>query len=231
MLALDGPGGTRTLEVEHATYDDRTVRVNVAGSLDDARRAGLQHPNCRHSTSAYLPGITRAPVEHSKDPASYEATQRQRGLERAIRKWKNRAAVATTPEAKRAVEARVRQWQGRMREHLAQHPELIRRREREQPGAGNLPPAGGYAGRPSCPRLRAMPPRRRRPWCRGGRAAARCSRRRGRGRARECRGRIGSCSAEWARIGHAQGRGDHRVPPPIGRDMKKPQVTASESWG
>ncbi|MFD9859749.1 phage minor capsid protein [Streptomyces alboflavus] len=151
VLSLDGPGGARTIEAEHAIEDGRTVRVHVAGSLDEARRQGLQHPNCRHSTSAYLPGVTRAPVEHSEDPNGYEASQRQRAIERAIRKWKNRAAVATTPEAKRAAEARVRQWQGRMREHLAAHPELIRRREREQLGAGNLPPAGGTAGRPGTP--------------------------------------------------------------------------------
>ncbi|MFD4918893.1 phage minor capsid protein [Streptomyces virginiae] len=139
VLALDGPSGARTIEMEHAAEDGRPVRVDVAGSLDDAHRAGLQHPNCRHSTSAYLPGVTRAPVEHSEDPASYAASQRQRAIERAIRKWKNRSAAAVTPEAKRAAEARVRQYQGRMREHLAAHPELIRRREREAPGAGNLP--------------------------------------------------------------------------------------------
>ncbi|MET9429794.1 phage minor capsid protein [Streptomyces sp. NPDC003036] len=139
VLALDGPGGARTIEVEHAIDDDRTVRVHVAGSLDEARRQGLQHPNCRHSTSAFLPGVTRVPGEQSEDPDGYAASQRQRAIERAIRKWKNRAAAAMTPEAKRAAEARVRQWQGRMREHLSQHPELIRRREREQPGAGNLP--------------------------------------------------------------------------------------------
>ncbi|MFJ6013009.1 phage minor capsid protein [Streptomyces sp. NPDC092952] len=139
VLALDGPGGARTVEMEHATDDGRTVRVHVAGSLDEARRAGLQHPNCRHSTTAYLPGVTRAPVEHSEDPDGYAASQRQRAIERAIRKWKNKSAAAMTPEAKRAAEARVRAYQGKMREHLAQHPELIRRREREQPGASNLP--------------------------------------------------------------------------------------------
>ncbi|MEV6395581.1 phage minor capsid protein [Streptomyces sp. NPDC051907] len=139
VLALDGPDGARTIEVEHAIDDDRIVRVRVAGSLDEARQAGLQHPNCRHSTSAYLPGVTRAPVEHSEDPDGYAASQRQRAIERAIRKWKNRGSAAMTPEAKRAAEARVRQYQAKMREHLAVHPELIRRREREQPGAGNLP--------------------------------------------------------------------------------------------
>ncbi|MFJ6707019.1 MULTISPECIES: phage minor capsid protein [unclassified Streptomyces] len=139
VLALDGPDGARTVEAEHATEDDRTVRVHVAGSLDEARRHGFQHPNCRHSVAAYLPGVTRRPVEHSTDPDGYEATQKQRAIERGIRKWKNRAAAATTPEGKRAAEARVRAWQKKQRDHLAAHPELIRKRVREQPGAGNLP--------------------------------------------------------------------------------------------
>ncbi|MFE9217144.1 phage minor capsid protein [Streptomyces lavendulae] len=139
VLSLDGPGGARTIEMQHATDDDRTVQVHVAGTLDDARRAGLQHPNCRHSTSAFLPGVTRAPVEHSEEPDRYATSQRQRAIERAIRKWKNRSSAAMTPEAKKAAEARVRAYQGKMREHLARHPELIRRREREQPGAGNIP--------------------------------------------------------------------------------------------
>ncbi|WAU09944.1 phage minor capsid protein [Streptomyces nigrescens] len=151
VLSLDGPGGARTVETEHATEDERTVRVHIAGSVDEARQHGFQHPNCRHSLSAYLPGVTRTPVEASEDPDGYEATQKQRAIERGIRKWKNRAASAVTPEAKRIAEAKVRQWQAKQREHLRQHPELIRRREREQPGASNLPPTSGTAGRPGTP--------------------------------------------------------------------------------
>ncbi|MGW2587566.1 phage minor capsid protein [Streptomyces virginiae] len=139
VLSLDGPGGARTVEVEHAVEDGRTVRVDIAGSVDEARQRGFQHPNCRHSLSAFLPGVTRAPVEAFEDPDGYEATQRQRAIERGIRKYKNRSAAATSPEARRAAEAKVRQWQAKQRAHLAEHPELIRRREREQPGAGNLP--------------------------------------------------------------------------------------------
>ncbi|MEV0413947.1 phage minor capsid protein [Streptomyces sp. NPDC050448] len=139
VLSLDGPGGARSIEVEHAIEDGRSVRVDIAGSLDEARQHGFQHPNCRHSVAAFLPGVTRAPVEHSDDPDGYEATQKQRAIERGIRKYKNRAAAATSPEARRAAEAKVRQWQAKQRAHLAEHPELIRRREREQPGAGNLP--------------------------------------------------------------------------------------------
>lgn len=139
VLALDGPGGPRTVEVEHTTEDDRMVRVQVAGTLDEARRAGLQHPNCRHTTSAYLPGLTKPPTKAAKDPDGYEATQRQREIERAIRKHKLQTASAVDPAKKRASEARVRAWQGQMRDHLKAHPELMRKRYREQPGASNLP--------------------------------------------------------------------------------------------
>ncbi|MGW5673945.1 phage minor capsid protein [Streptomyces sp. NPDC003860] len=138
VLTIGGPSGPRTIEVEHAVEDGRMVRVRVAGSLDEARAAGLQHPNCRHSVSAYTPGLTT--VEDAEpDPEGYEAGQRQRAIERHIRKWKRREAVATTPEEKRACAAKTRAWQGAMRQHLTDHPDLRRLRHREQPGAGNLP--------------------------------------------------------------------------------------------
>lgn len=139
VLSLTGHGA-RTIEVEHATEDGRMVTVHVAGSLDEARRAGLQHPNCRHSVGAYTPGITRVDTA-TPDPDGYEAGQRQRAIERNIRKHKNRAAAATTPEARKAANAKVRQHQAAMRDHLAAHPDLRRLRAREQPGASNLPAA------------------------------------------------------------------------------------------
>lgn len=138
VLSIGGPSGARTVDVEHAVDDGRMIRVDVAGSLDEARAAGLQHPNCRHSVSSYTPGITRTEDAES-DPAGYEAGQKQRAIERKIRKFKNKAAASTTPEGKRAAEAKVRQWQGAMRSHLAAHPDLRRLRHREQPGASNLP--------------------------------------------------------------------------------------------
>ncbi|RZD85353.1 phage minor capsid protein [Streptomyces albidoflavus] len=138
LLTIGGPAGPRTVEVEHAVEDGRTVRVRVAGSLDEARAAGLQHPNCRHSVSAYTPGLTEVD-DAEPDPAGYEAGQRQRAIERNIRKWKRRQAVALDPQEQRATAGKVRQWQGAMRQHLADHPDLRRNREREKIGAGNLP--------------------------------------------------------------------------------------------
>ncbi|MWA12574.1 phage minor capsid protein [Streptomyces sp. BA2] len=138
VLTIGGPAGVRTVEAEHATEDGRMVPVRVAGSLDEARARGLQHPNCRHSVSAYTPGLTRI-EQATSDPAGYEAGQRQRAIERNIRKWRRREAAATTPEEKRATGAKVRAWQGAMRQHLAGHPDLRRLRHREQEGASNLP--------------------------------------------------------------------------------------------
>ncbi|MFF4523443.1 phage minor capsid protein [Streptomyces bluensis] len=138
VLAIDGPTGERTVEVEHALDDGRMIPVRVAGTLDEARLAGLQHPNCRHSVSAYTPGLT-VPEQATSDPGGYEAGQRQRAIERHIRKYKRREAAAVTPEAQRAARLKVRQWQGAMRSHLAAHPDLRRLRHREQPGASNLP--------------------------------------------------------------------------------------------
>jgi hypothetical protein len=159
VLTIGGPAGARTVEVEHAVEDGRMVPVRVAGSLDEARAAGLQHPNCRHSVSMYSPGLTRI-EQATSDPAGYDAGQRQREIERTIRKWKRREAAAITPEAQRVARAKVRQWQGAMRQHLADHPDLRRNRVREQIGAGNLPeprsrsrpPASGRATTPTCAR-------------------------------------------------------------------------------
>ncbi|MGW2292675.1 phage minor capsid protein [Streptomyces phaeochromogenes] len=138
VLALAGPTGERTVEVEHAIDDGRMIPLRIAGTLDEARLAGLQHPNCRHSVSAYTPGLTGT-EQATSDPAGYEAGQRQRAIERHIRQYKRREAAAVTPEAKRAAAGKVRQWQGAMRGHLAAHPDLRRLRHREQPGASNLP--------------------------------------------------------------------------------------------
>ncbi|MFF5501254.1 phage minor capsid protein [Streptomyces roseolus] len=140
VLTVGGPAGARTVEVEHATRDGEYVTVRVAGSLDEARRAGLQHPNCRHSVSAYTPGLTTVD-DAEPDPAGYEAGQRQREIERHIRKYKRRAAAAVDEQGRKAAEAKARQWQTAMREHLAAHPDLRRNRKREQLGAGNLPDA------------------------------------------------------------------------------------------
>lgn len=132
--------GPLNVEVEHATRDIM-VTVEAAGTLPEARAAGLFHPQCRHSISAYLPGVTRIPPGRP-DPEGDKARQRQRALERRIRAAKEREVGALDEQAAKAARARVRAAQAALRQHLAEHPDLKRLRYREQIGAGNIPPAG-----------------------------------------------------------------------------------------
>jgi hypothetical protein len=116
-----------------------TVTVDIAGSLDEARADGLFHPNCTHSARTILPGATRRPPRPTSNPDGYKAKERQRAIERQIRKWKERETAALDPAAAAGAKAKVRAWQKAMRDHLAANPELKRLSYRETPGAGNLP--------------------------------------------------------------------------------------------
>lgn len=132
VLRRDGESGAGRVEVEHATEDDRMISVSVAGSLPEARAAGLMHPNCRHSVSIYLPGVTKGPgPKEQRSRATYEQSQQQRYYERQIRKWKRAAAGAIDDKRKTAANAKVRAYQGRIRELVADTG-LPRKSHREQ---------------------------------------------------------------------------------------------------
>ncbi|MFJ9657608.1 phage minor capsid protein [Streptomyces griseoflavus] len=138
-LTLSGQSGPHTVQAEHATDTvgrlrrrPRIIPVHVAGSLLEARAAGLFHPNCRHSLSAYLPGVTTRPPHHATPGTTYEDTQRQREIERHIRKWKRRQAVARDDASRRIAGAKIREWQKAQREHVAAHEHLRRKPQREQ---------------------------------------------------------------------------------------------------
>lgn len=116
---------------------DGAVRVNVAGTVDQARAAGLFHPNCRHATSAYLPGVTR-PLHPETNPEGYEAAQRQREMERRVRHWKRRQELALDGAASDRAAGKVREWQAALRDHVDAH-DLKRLRYREQVGKPGSP--------------------------------------------------------------------------------------------
>lgn len=105
-------------------------RLDVAGTLDEAREAGWGHPNCRCSTGIYLPGYTRTTTQRP-DPRGYELQQQQRSLERRIRDAKRKAALSLDAPREKQAERAVRQAQAELRAHLAAHPELKRQRGRE----------------------------------------------------------------------------------------------------
>ncbi|MFJ3173785.1 phage minor capsid protein [Streptomyces roseus] len=143
VLALSGPPGPRTVRTEHTIQPTgmrallrppTTVAVHLAGSLPEARAAGLFHPNCRHSLSLYLPGVTTRPPDHPTPGTTYADTQRQRAIERHIREWKRRQAAAMDEPARKAAAAKVREWQAAARAHVAAHEHIVRQPAREQIG-------------------------------------------------------------------------------------------------
>ncbi len=124
-----GPAGPVVVE-DVQTGKPRTIQVY--GTLEQAKAAGWGHPNCRCNVGVYLPGASRLPTPRPKwDEDGYEAQQGQRAIERKIREWKTRAALATTPEEIARSNAKVREWQAAQRAHLAQHPALKRQSARE----------------------------------------------------------------------------------------------------
>lgn len=99
----------------------------------DATASGLFHANCRHGLGLYVPGVTE-PLVDTADPEGDAARQQQRYLERGVRQWKRRQAVALDDSAAAQAKAKVGEWQGRLREHVAAN-DLMRQPQRERLGA------------------------------------------------------------------------------------------------
>lgn len=135
-------------------------RVQVDGTIDQARAAGLWHPNCRHTLLPHMPGVSY-PDPPPHDPQAEEDREHQRYLERKVREWKRRQAGALTDAARRDAAARVRGYQARIRDHVATTG-LVRRRHREQLNLGSGPTPQGRGALPSAqsPRADSTPPRR-----------------------------------------------------------------------
>ena len=86
-------------------------------TLAEARAAGWQHCNCRHSVSLYQPGITR-PHDETADPEGYAASQKLRYLERQTRQSKRLLSVAMDDAAQAKAQKRVRDYQAKIRAHV-----------------------------------------------------------------------------------------------------------------
>ena len=108
-------------------------------SMATAREAGLFHPNCHHTVFRWYPGFVWHPHSLHNQPGSYEATQRQRDIERHIREWKRRLAAAFDDLTKAKAGAKVRAWQAELRRHLDAE-NLTRSRQRERTDYGHTPP-------------------------------------------------------------------------------------------
>lgn len=91
---------------------------------------GILGANCRHNYTPFIPDVMERTYTDEElaniDPPDfeyegkkythYEATQKQREIERTIRKWKRREAAATNPEDKQAAQIRIRRLQQKYKE-------------------------------------------------------------------------------------------------------------------
>lgn len=94
------------------------VSVYVYTSLDQARGAGLHHPNCRHSESAYLPGVTTLPT-NTEDIEGDAARQKLRYLERQKRAWKRRELVALDENAAKDARKHIAYYNDQIKKHVS----------------------------------------------------------------------------------------------------------------
>lgn len=104
--------------------------------LSVAMQGGLFHPNCRHTLSTWVEGISTRPrpMDKAKVEAAAQLEAKQRALERSVRKAKRQAAGLCDPAAAKAARARVRAAQKELRDFVADHGDVLRRnvwRERD----------------------------------------------------------------------------------------------------
>lgn len=133
ILSLSGDS-VGQIQVPSAVDPARLVTVEVAGSLVRARAAGLYHPNCRHSHSLYLPGVTRPAPGRAPDPEGDLARQHLRALERRVRRAKMLEAAAFDDAARTRARIHVRAIQAQIRAHVDATPGLLRQPARERIG-------------------------------------------------------------------------------------------------
>ncbi|MFT8347693.1 phage minor capsid protein [Clostridium saccharoperbutylacetonicum] len=102
--------------------------------LSEAVKAGLLHPNCRHSLITYFEGITKLPKVPDTEDAinTYKAEQKQREMEREIRKYKRIESGSCDEGAAKYAGDKIKQLEKELRGFLKLHPELRRANDREK---------------------------------------------------------------------------------------------------
>jgi hypothetical protein len=102
--------------------------------LSEAVKAGLLHPNCRHTLATYFEGITSLPkIPDEKEAAeTYKAEQKQREMERDIRKYKRIEAGSCDEDNEKYAKDKIKQLEKELRGFLKLHPELRRANDREK---------------------------------------------------------------------------------------------------
>lgn len=126
-------------------------------SLDEAKAAGLFHPNCKHTLGMYIPElddgtdhegkVEPTPLDmNSQSSKRNKLIEKQRANERKIRYWKKRKALAITPEEQKKCNEKIKAWQYKNLIHCEKNG-LRRQYAREGVRTGNPNgPMGTFIG-------------------------------------------------------------------------------------
>lgn len=97
--------------------------------LSVAIKNGLFHPNCRHTLTTWIEGISRMPepLDGRKVLQNYRLEQKQRTLEREARKWMRMRDGVQSPTLRKQYEKRARDAQTDLRTFIEQHDDVLRR--------------------------------------------------------------------------------------------------------
>lgn len=125
-------------------WESRILRIDgvsddlATATLDQARAAGLMHPQCRHQLGVYFPEWDALPPPGEPDPELYRASQQQRRYERDIREGQLRVEVEPPgSKARAAAQLAVGEARAGLAALLASNPRLRRSGWRETPRPGD----------------------------------------------------------------------------------------------
>lgn len=114
--------------------------------LSSAIRGGLFHPNCRHTMSLYIDGVTKIPppIPAEQMQRQRELEARQRAMERKIRKLKRLEAGTQDPQAVKEYGRKLKQAQQEMKAFVDENHDVLRRDyEREKYYGSGVDKSGG----------------------------------------------------------------------------------------
>lgn len=114
--------------------------------LSSAIRGGLFHPNCRHTMSLYIDGVTKIPppIPAEQIRKQRELEQKQRVMERKIRKLKRLEAGTQDPQAVKEYGRKLKQAQQELKAFVDEHRDVLKRDyEREKYYGGGVDKSGG----------------------------------------------------------------------------------------
>lgn len=107
-------------------YSGGSAKDGAYPLLSKAMAGGLFHPSCRHNMATFFPGRSRLPepVDDEVALGNYNAEQKQRYMERQVRRYKRREAGSVDPTNQAAAAAKVKEWDSKLKMHLVENEHL-----------------------------------------------------------------------------------------------------------